>query len=211
MVIDLSHRVFMKDADFSPFIKPSIRPCVSTDRSSPRTSVGMLLSQQHLRDRLGHCMQWAHSLRTLNRVPSALAHRLPRVVGSAVMPEEVLTVDSEQASVGPDGQDSNSGVYIAKGQHPLSSHITTSHSHSVRPQSCSQCALATGYTTWRVETLSTVVFPDRDPLSMDTLAHSWPRSRLKYTLHPVSLIAQILCKVREEEEQVQMVAPHWPN
>ncbi len=28
---------------------------------------------------------------------------------------------------------------------------------------------------------------------------------------PVSLLAQTLCKIREDEEQVLLVAPYWPN
>ncbi len=45
------------------------------------------------------------------------------------------------------------------------------------------------------------------PLVTDALAHSWPR----YAFPPVSLLAQILCKLREDEEQVLLVAPHWPT
>ncbi|KAI2664229.1 putative GTP-binding protein EngB [Labeo rohita] len=48
-------------------------------------------------------------------------------------------------------------------------------------------------------------------LSMDTLAHSWPRGLLKYTFPPVSLLAQTLCKIREDEEQVLLVALYWPT
>ncbi len=33
----------------------------------------------------------------------------------------------------------------------------------------------------------------------------------KYAFPPVSLLAQTLCKVREDEEQVLLVAPYWPN
>ncbi len=36
----------------------------------------------------------------------------------------------------------------------------------------------------------------------DALAHSWPRGLRKYAFPPVSLLAQTLCKVREEEEQI---------
>ncbi len=39
-------------------------------------------------------------------------------------------------------------------------------------------------------------------LGTDTLAHSWPRGLRKYAFPPVSLLAQTLCKVREEEEQI---------
>ncbi|CAM4609726.1 unnamed protein product [Leuciscus chuanchicus] len=40
---------------------------------------------------------------------------------------------------------------------------------------------------------------------------SWPRGPRKYVSPPVSLLAQTLCKVREDEEQVLLVAPYWPT
>ncbi len=46
------------------------------------------------------------------------------------------------------------------------------------------------------------------PLGTDALAHSWPRALPKYAFPPVSLLAQTLCKLREDEEQVLLVAPH---
>ncbi len=49
------------------------------------------------------------------------------------------------------------------------------------------------------------------PLGIDALAHSWPRALRKYSFPPVSLLAQTLCKLREDEEQVLLVAPHWPT
>ncbi len=49
------------------------------------------------------------------------------------------------------------------------------------------------------------------PLGTDALAHSWPRALRKYAFPPVSLLAQTLCKLREDEEQVLLVAPHWPT
>ncbi len=48
-------------------------------------------------------------------------------------------------------------------------------------------------------------------LGTDALAHSWPRGLRKYAFSSVSLLAQTLCKVREDEEQVLLVAPYWPN
>ncbi len=48
-------------------------------------------------------------------------------------------------------------------------------------------------------------------LSTDALTHNWPRGLRKYAFPPVSLLAQTLCKVREDEEQVLLVAPYWPN
>ncbi|KAL0160989.1 hypothetical protein M9458_044714, partial [Cirrhinus mrigala] len=44
---------------------------------------------------------------------------------------------------------------------------------------------------------------DEAPLGRDALAHSWP-------LGP-NLLAQTLCKIREDEEQVLLVAPYWPT
>ncbi len=49
------------------------------------------------------------------------------------------------------------------------------------------------------------------PLGTDALAHSWPRALRKYAFPPASLLAQTLCKLREDEEQVLLVAPHWPT
>ncbi|KAL0195088.1 hypothetical protein M9458_008660, partial [Cirrhinus mrigala] len=49
------------------------------------------------------------------------------------------------------------------------------------------------------------------PLGRDALAHSWPRGLRKYAFPPVSLLAQTLCKIREDEEQVLLVAPCWPT
>ncbi|KAI2647969.1 Tyrosine recombinase slr0733 [Labeo rohita] len=47
-------------------------------------------------------------------------------------------------------------------------------------------------------------------LGRDALAHSWPPGP-KYAFPPVSLLAQTLCKIREDEEQVLLVAPYWPT
>ncbi len=48
-------------------------------------------------------------------------------------------------------------------------------------------------------------------LGTDALAHSWPQGLRKYAFPPVSLLAQTLCKIREDEEQVLLVAPYWPG
>ncbi len=45
----------------------------------------------------------------------------------------------------------------------------------------------------------------RGTLGTDALACSWPRGLRKYAFPPVSLLAQTLCKVREDEEQVLLV------
>ncbi|XDV15586.1 hypothetical protein PO909_015637 [Leuciscus waleckii] len=48
-------------------------------------------------------------------------------------------------------------------------------------------------------------------LSTDALEHSWPRGLRTYAFPPVSLLAQTLRKIREDEEQVILVAPYWHN
>ncbi|KAL0161496.1 hypothetical protein M9458_045221, partial [Cirrhinus mrigala] len=48
-------------------------------------------------------------------------------------------------------------------------------------------------------------------LGTDALAHSWPGGLLKYAFPPVSCLPQTLCKIREDEEQVLLVAPYWPT
>ncbi len=49
------------------------------------------------------------------------------------------------------------------------------------------------------------------PLGTDALAHSWPQDLRKYALPTVSLLVQTLCKLREGDEQVLLVAPLWPT
>ncbi len=49
------------------------------------------------------------------------------------------------------------------------------------------------------------------PLGTDALAHSWPRALHRYAFSPVSLLAQTLCKLREDKEQVLLVALLWPT
>ncbi len=59
--------------------------------------------------------------------------------------------------------------------------------------------------------LSVVLLPDGGTLGTDALTHSWPRGLCKYAFPPVSLLAQTLCKIREDEEQILLVAPYWPT
>ncbi len=60
--------------------------------------------------------------------------------------------------------------------------------------------------------------PRGTPVDLETLRGRTGRpvclpetSLRKYAFPPVSLLAQTLCKVREYEEQVLLVAPYWPN
>ncbi len=117
--------------------------------------------------------------------------------------------------------------------------VTACCSHRGAAQSCGRRVLTTAHVPWRVATpsrddpadlesirgssdrpvclplvlpLPAVLLPDRGPpRHRDALAHSWPRALRKYAFPPVSLLAQTLCKLREDEEQVLLVAPHWPT
>ncbi len=60
--------------------------------------------------------------------------------------------------------------------------------------------------------LPVVFLADRgNTVGTDALAHSWPRGLRKYVFPPVSLLTQTLCKIREDEEQVLLVALYWPT
>ncbi len=48
-------------------------------------------------------------------------------------------------------------------------------------------------------------------LGTDALAHSWLRGLCKYAFPLLSLLAQTLCKIREDEEQILLVVPYWPT
>ncbi|KAI2644341.1 hypothetical protein H4Q32_025622 [Labeo rohita] len=117
--------------------------------------------------------------------------------------------------------------------------IATCRSHSRRTQPCSRPALTAVHPSWRMATPPrdspanlepfrggpdrSVCFPESshcqrfyslneapNSLGRDALAHSWPPGP-KYAFPPVSLLAQTLCKIREDEEQVLLVAPYWPT
>ncbi len=111
---------------------------------------------------------------------------------------------------------------------PLESHavqVTACCSHPGEAQSCGRRALTTAHVPRRVATPSRddpadlesirgssgrpVCLPRVLPLPAvlfpDALAHSWPRALRKYAFPPVSLLAQTLCKLREDEEQVLLV------
>ncbi len=82
-------------------------------------------------------------------------------------------------------------------------------------QSCSRRALTSAHPSGRMATHTShcqlFYSLSEGTLGTDALAHSWPRGLRKYAFFPVSFLAQTLCKVREDEEQVLLVAPYWPN
>ncbi len=224
-------------------------------RSAPRTSVPAYCCHNRcLQQGLGRYMQQAGSLGALDRAPTALAHQLPRAVGSAFSLAAVPATAVGQARASPHGKHCGGLVHQPAGRYTITPHVTArppsppleSHavqvtaccSHPGAAQSCGRHALTTAHIPRRVATpsrddpddlesirgssgrpvclprilpLPAVLLPDRGPLSTDALAHSWPQALRKYAFPPVSLLAQTLCKLREDEEQVLLVAPHWPT
>ncbi len=55
------------------------------------------------------------------------------------------------------------------------------------------------------------LFPDRGHSRHGCTGAQLAPGPCKYAFPPVSLLAQTLCKVREDEEQVLLVAPYWPS
>ncbi len=156
----------------SPLPQPLDGPCLSTGRGAPRTSVPAYCCHNRcLQHGLGRYMQWAGSLGGLDRAPTALAHQLPRAVGSAssLMAVTATAVGQARVTHSPEWQ-----------IHPKTIQLIWSR------------------------------FGD-SALGIDALAHSRPPSLRKYAFPPVILLAQTLCKLREDKEQVLLVAPHWPT
>ncbi len=68
----------------SPLPQPLDRPCLSMGQGAPETSVPAYCCHNRcLQHGLGRYMQWTGSLGALDGAPTALAHQLPRAVGSA--------------------------------------------------------------------------------------------------------------------------------
>ncbi len=63
----------------------------------------------------------------------------------------------------------------------------------------------------RVLPLPAVLLSDRGPPRHRRTGTQLASALRKYSFPPVSLLAQTLCKLREDEEQVLLVAPHWPT
>ncbi len=164
---------------------------------------------------------------SLDRAPTALAHQLPKAVGSASSLTAVPATAVGQACVSPHGQHCGCLVHQPVGRShrmsqltppspPLESHavqVTARCSHPREAQSCGRRALMTAHIPRRVAT------PSRDdPADLESIRGSssgpvcFPRVLpLPAVFPPVSLLAQTLCKLREDEEQVLLVAPHWPT
>ncbi len=239
----------------SPLLQPLDGPCLSTGRGALRTSVlACCCHNRCLQHGLGRYMQWAGSLRALDGASTALAHQLPRAVGSAsglaavrplLLGKHVLVRTDNTAAV---SYINRMGGIRSRRMSQLARHLLLwSHTwlkslravHIPGELNREADALSRQLTfpgEWRLhpETIRLIwsrfgeaqvdLFASHEsshcqlyfslaegPLGTDTLAHSWPRALCKYVFPPVSLLAQTLCKVREDEEQVLLVASFWPT
>ncbi len=109
----------------SPLPQPLDRPCLSTGRDAPRTSVPAYCCHNIcLQHGLGRYMQRAGSLGALDRALTALAHQLPRAVGSASSLTAVPATAVGQARVSLHGQHCGCLVYQPVGRYTITSHVT---------------------------------------------------------------------------------------
>ncbi len=132
---------------------------------------------------LGRYMQRAGSLGALDRTPTALAHQLPRAVGSASSPTAVPANAVGQAHASPHGQHCGCLVHQPAGRYTITPHVTArlpsppleSHavqvtarcSHPGEAQSCGRRALTTAHIPRRVGT------PSRDdPADLESIRGS---------------------------------------
>ncbi len=168
----------------SPLTQPLDRPCLSTGRGAPRTSVPAYCCHNRcLQHGLGRYMQRAGSLGALDRAPTALAHQLPGAVGSAFSLAAVPATAVGQARASPHGQHCGGLVYQPAGGYTITPHVTTrppsppleSHavqvtaccSHPGAAQSCGWRALTTAHVPRRVAT------PSRDdPADLESIRGS---------------------------------------
>ncbi len=235
--------------------QPLDRPCLSTGRGAPRTSVPAYCCHSRcLQHGLGRYMQRAGSLGALDRAPTALAHQLPGAVGSAFSLAAVPATAVGQARASPHGQHCGDLVYQPAGGYTITPHVTArppsppleSHavqvtaccSHPGAAQSCGRHALTTAHVPRRMATpsrddpadlesirgssgrpvclprvlpLPAVLLSDRGPPRHRRTGTQLASGLTQVCVSPVSLLAQTLCKLREDEEQVLLVAPHWPT
>ncbi len=168
----------------SPLPQPLDRPCLSTGRGAPRTSVPAYCCHNRcLQHGLGRYMQRAGSLGPLDRAPTALAHQLPGAVGSEFSLAAVPATAVGQARASPHGQHCGGLVYQPAGGYTITPHVTArppsppleSHavqvtaccSHPGAAQSCGRRALTTAHVPRRMAT------PSRDdPADLESIRGS---------------------------------------
>ncbi len=168
----------------SPLPQPLDRPCLSTGRSAPRTSVPAYCCHNRcLQHGLGRYMQRGGSLGALDRAPTALVHQLPGAVGSAFSLAAVPATAVGQARASLHGQHCGGLVYQPAGGYTITPHVTArppsppleSHavqvtaccSHPGAAQSYGRRALTTAHVPRRVAT------PSRDdPADLESIRGS---------------------------------------
>ncbi len=146
----------------SPLPQPLDRPCLSTGGGAPRTSVlAYCCHNRCIQLGLECYMQRAGSLGALDRAPTALAHQLPRAVGSAFSLTAVPATAVGQARASPHGQHCGCLVHQPVGRYTITPHVTarppsppleshavqvTAHcSHPREAQSCGRRDLTTAH------------------------------------------------------------------
>ncbi len=134
-------------AAVSPLPQPLDGPCLSTGRGTPRTSVlAYCCHNRCLQHGLGRYMQRAGSLGALDRAPTALAHQLPRAVGSAFSLTAVPATAVGQARNSPHGQQCGCLVHQPLYHREVYNHTACHSSPAISsgvPRSSSHCALFT--------------------------------------------------------------------
>ncbi len=109
----------------SPLPQPLDGPCLSTGQGAPRTSApAYCCHNRHLQHGLGRYMQLAGNLGALDGAPTALAHQLPRAVGSASSLTVVTATAVGQACVSPHGQHCGCLVHQPVGRYTITPHVT---------------------------------------------------------------------------------------
>ncbi len=169
---------------------------------------------QHL-SQLGLQVNWE---KVRDRALTALAHQLPRAVGSASGLAAVTATARHLLLWSQTRLKSLRAVYIPgelnRAAVALSRQFTFPGEWRLHPEMIQLIWSRFGeaqvdlYASHESSHCQLYYSLTEAPLGTDTLAHSWPRALHKYAFPPVSLLAQTLCKVREDEEQVLLVAPY---
>ncbi len=233
------HAAGPSHSSLPPNLHPVVRPFIPSGRSAPGTGLQACCGLHGcLRQGLGGHVQRACSVGGLDGSPTALAYQLPRVAGSTPGLEPSQETLTRRARTGPYWQHCDRCVHQPTRWSTLPSHVATRpppppleseasevasrHSYSGlaqpdRPTSCHELRSPENgdsiprRSSWFATFWTRTGRPVRVPRGTDALAHSWPWGLRKYAFPPVSLLAQTLCKVREEEEQIMLVAPYWPT
>ncbi len=188
----------------SPLLQPLDGPCLSTGRGAPRTSVPACCCHNRcLQHGLGRYMQQAGSLGALDGAPTALAHQLPRAVGSA---SNLTAVPARQARASLHGQ-CGCLVHQTVGRYTITPHVTARppspplESHAVQvtarcphpgeAQSCGRHALTTSHVPRRM--VSRTPFPSDSPCLAHCFEEGSPLSGARHHMAPASRSVEPPC------------------